>query len=118
MWNVRRMESTPFMIAYEALLREHGTDYGQVSHRGLETEELDRFFGAGRHRVRGLTYQQSLDREGLRGRMLSASYLPAPGDPGHEALEPAVERLFDAHAVNGEVVLEYDTFAYLGRLRD
>jgi len=115
LWNVRRVDATPFMAAYEALLAAHGTDYGEVSHRGLSDAALDRFFGEGRHRVRRLRYRQPLDREGLRGRLLSASYLPAPGDPGYEALEPAMDALFDAHERDGTVTLEYHTMLYLGR---
>jgi SAM-dependent methyltransferase len=115
LWNVRRVDATPFMAAYEALLAAHGTDYHQVSHRGLTPEALDRLFGPGRHRVRKLRYRQPLDREGLRGRLASASYLPAPGDPGYEALEPAIEALFEAHREDGRVTLEYDTVLYLGR---
>lgn len=115
-WNLRRSGATPFMAAYEALLREHGTDYERVAHDGLDRASLDRFFGAGRYGSGSLPNRQVLDREGLRGRVLSASYVPAPGEDGHEALIAALDALFDAHARDGLVRLDYDTCLHLGAL--
>ncbi len=38
-WNTRRLDGTPFLVAYEELLREYGTDYEKVRHEQIEQEE-------------------------------------------------------------------------------
>jgi len=59
--------------------------------------------------------QQRLDFDGLRGRMLSSSYIPKSGER-HEAMMQELPKLFTAHAVDNRVVLEYDTKIYYGHL--
>ncbi len=49
-WNARRLESTPFLRAYEQLLQEYGTDYLQVRAENIDLEELQAFFA--RRKVR------------------------------------------------------------------
>ena len=115
-WNVRRTGDTPFMSDYEEMLRTHGTDYASVSHRGLEPEQLDLLFGGGEYSSRTLPNEHVLDRAGLEGRVLSASYVPAPGQPGHEALLEALQALFDRHQRQGRVTFEYETRIFLGML--
>ena len=59
--------------------------------------------------------QQRLDFDGLRGRMLSSSYIPKSGER-HDAMMQALPQLFSAFAVDDRVVLEYDTKIYYGHL--
>ncbi|GIV98424.1 MAG: hypothetical protein KatS3mg057_3081 [Herpetosiphonaceae bacterium] len=47
-WNSRRLSGTPFLRAYEQLLRTYGTDYEQVQHRKIDDEMLGQFFRAWR----------------------------------------------------------------------
>ena len=115
-WNVRDVEANDFMRAYEALLREFGTDYEEVSHHGVALSEMDAFFGEGRYELRTLRNGQVLDYEGLRGRLLSSSYVPAPGQPGFEPMLAALGELFKRHAADGTVELVYATKVFLGRI--
>ena len=57
-----------------------------------------------------------MDFEGLRGRLLSSSYVPDEGEPGHPELMEAARRLFEEHQTDGAVVLEYDTQVFFGPL--
>jgi hypothetical protein len=59
--------------------------------------------------------QQRLNSDGLRGRLLSSSYIPKSGEK-HDAMLEALPELFGAHAENGVVTLEYDTNIYYGHL--
>ena len=59
---------------------------------------------------------QRLDREGLEGRVGSASYMPAVGATGHTETTRALQRLFDRHQQDGTVTLEQETEIYFGRL--
>src|SRR5512146_1480557 len=48
-WNERRLDSSPFLEAYEGLLQTYGIDYNQVNHRNVEEDPqaIPRFFGGG-----------------------------------------------------------------------
>lgn len=116
LWNSRRLDRTPFLRSYEALLLEYGTDYREARHENVDREAISRFFGPGGFDYRVLDNKQVFDREGLRGRLLSSSYIPAAGDPRREELLQALDRVFDEHSVEGCVDFEYDTELYFGRL--
>ena len=73
-WNSRREDSTPFLRAYEELLQRYGTDYGSVNHRHIDTKRVEEFF-RGPFDRHSFPHHQDLDREGLRGRLLSSSLL-------------------------------------------
>jgi SAM-dependent methyltransferase len=114
-WNVRRVEGSPFAAAYEALLREFGTDYLTVRHENVTEDELAAFFrGPVSRRV--FENVQVLDRAGLRARLLSSSYVPAAGHPRHDAMLAALTLLFDAHQHDGTVDMEYELRAYASAL--
>jgi SAM-dependent methyltransferase len=114
-WNVRRTEGS-YLSAYEDLLQRFGTDYAQVDHRLHSTpERLHAFFGGDRYTSARFDHEQRLDWDGVRGRALSASYVPAAG-PAHETFLRELERLFRDHAVAGAVRIEYDTTLHFGTL--
>jgi SAM-dependent methyltransferase len=114
-WNDRDQSSGPFMREYERLLATHGTDYRRVHHRRFGESEIGAFYGGGGFECATLTHRQVFDREGLRARMRSSSYVPAPGQTGHESLMADLDRLFDRHAVEGRVLFPYRTRVYWGR---
>ena len=113
-WN-GRVTTTPFTVGYEELLRRWATDLGQVDHRQIPREDVAAFFRGGPVEVVEVDNHQLLDRGGLRDRLLSSSYAPPPGHPDHEPMLADLDRLFDAHAVDGQVRLEYRTELHLGR---
>jgi SAM-dependent methyltransferase len=115
LWNVRRVEDSPFAADYEALLRQYGTDYLEVRHENLSEDELAAFFD-GPFSRREWSNVQMLDRQGLRARLLSSSYVPAVGHPWHEPMLASLETIFDAHQVDGRVAMEYELRAYASRL--
>ena len=76
-WHDRNVDSTPFLRAYEAFVRRHSTDYDQVSHKYLASyAALERFFAPNQMKLIQQHNQQRLDFDGLRGRLLSSSYIP------------------------------------------
>lgn len=114
-WNLRRLDSTPFLRDYEALLREYGTDYASVAERYADEDVLGAFYAPGTLRRARFDHGQVFDRDGLFGRVASSSYVPQAGEPGHAEMMQALERIFLRHAMNGTVAFEYDTVAYWGR---
>lgn len=114
-FNHRRDRSTPFLAEYEALMHRFATDYAMVDHRTVDRGRLLGFYG-GNFEARAFPHAQELDWEGLRGRLLSASYAPAAGHPNHEPMLQALRRLFTEHAREGQVRIEYDAEIYVAEL--
>jgi len=115
-WNSRRVAGTPFLEGYEALLQRHGTDYADVAERHADDAQMRAWFGPGLRGEARFEHRQRLDFDGLRGRLLSSSYAPQPGHPGHEPMLQALRELFDATAVNGVVEMDYDTRVFAGEV--
>lgn len=116
LWNTRQIDTTPFLREYEALLQRHGTDYTKVQHNNIDAAQMDAFYGAGQWRRLTVENAQHLDYDGLRGRLLSSSYVPNLGEPGCAAMLADLEQLFAKHEVHGKVSLDYTTEIYAGRI--
>ena len=114
-WNERRTDTTPFLLAYEKLLLEFGTDYEDVRHERT-TDAIDSFFSPSPFEKRVFAMRQEFDYAGVKGRLLSSSYAPAAGHPRHEPMLRELRRIFDAYQENGRVSFDYDTRVYYGRL--
>ncbi|MGH2389832.1 MAG: class I SAM-dependent methyltransferase [Chloroflexota bacterium] len=116
-WNERRVAGTPFLVGYEALLREYGTDYAAVRHAdGADAAALNAFFGPGGYVVATFENSQRFDFDGLRGRLLSSSYTPETGNPRRDAMLQDLQALFAAHQSGGVISFDYDTRVYYGKL--
>lgn len=115
LWNMRRIDTTPFLRELERILRAYGTDYERVAADNPGAELMEQFFPRG-YGTRGFAHEQILDYEALRGRWLSASYVPLAGHPNHEPMFDALGRAFDAHQRGGVVSIEYEATVYYGRL--
>ncbi len=115
-WNDRRVDSTPFLRDYEALLNKFGNDYKEVGHKSaLDVESFTPFFG-GAPLMATLENSQRCTREGLVGRLHSASYMPTKGAPNYAEMIVRVGEIFDAHARHGHVQFDYDTRVFYGRM--
>ncbi|MEO7659718.1 MAG: class I SAM-dependent methyltransferase [Pyrinomonadaceae bacterium] len=110
-WNERQLTSTPFLIEYEAFLLKYAEDYSKVRHENIDAGRLESFFEAPYGSVT-LPNFQIFDFEGLRGRMLSASYMPDESNPVFEAMIEELRMLFAKHAENGRIKVLYDTNLY------
>jgi SAM-dependent methyltransferase len=116
MWNSRQDDASPFAQGYETLLKQYSLDYQQVHHRNVGDAALDDFFGVGAWRRAAFDNPQTRDWEGLSGGLQSGSYTPEPGHPNYVPLMEGLRRLFDAHHVDGRVVLPTVTEVFFGRL--
>lgn len=115
-WNNRLTDGSPFLRGYEALLEEFGTDYRQVRHANDGESRLAEFFNGCPYETAVFENSQSFDFAGLKGRLLSSSYVPAEGDARSQPMLEALERLFEEHAVSGQVQMTYKTHATYGRI--
>jgi SAM-dependent methyltransferase len=112
-WNTRDVDATPFMRDYEALLRAESIDYARVDHRNA-TRRVGEFLVEARQW--SFAHADDLDWTASLGRMVSASYVPAPGHPSHERAAQALAGIFNAHARDGRVAWVYHARLFLGRV--
>ncbi len=120
-YNERRVGGDPFHDGYERILREFGIDYEMVRSKYPHKQRLGEFFDSGGTRsgtMRRVTFQnaQSFDLDGLRGRILSSSYMPQPGHPRYTAMMRQIEKLFAQCQDDGHVRMDYDCIVSYGRL--
>lgn len=116
-WNERRTDTTPFLVAYEKMLNEYGTDYETVNHTKIGDGVIAAFFAPGDFRLKIFETRQVFDFESLKGRLLSSSYTPEEGHPKYHPMLNELERIFRAHEGTGGVAFEYDTKIYYGQLQ-
>ena len=115
-YNHRKMRGDAFHEGYERILVEFGKDYGAVQSSHLTEDKLAAFFAPSEMKCAALPNAQDLTLEGLRGRVLSSSYMPQEGDPKYATMMDAVDALFARHARTGVVRMEYETAVCYGRL--
>ena len=115
LWNERLINNSPFLMDYEALLLKYGTDYKEVRHE-RSYENVEAFYGGGFERVT-LDNRQLVDFDGLRGRLLSSSYVPSAGSSQREPMLRDLELLFEKHKRDGRVSIDYEVRVYFGHLQ-
>jgi|HubBroStandDraft_4_1064222.scaffolds.fasta_scaffold00918_14 SAM-dependent methyltransferase len=115
-WHDRDTQATPFLRAYDDFLQLHGTDYQRVNHKTVASADvITRFFAPNSVEFISQQTQQHFDFDGLRGRLLSSSYVPKEGAAAEVMLQKLPE-LFAKFEKQGQVVVEYETKIYYGHL--
>ena len=109
LWNDRLVDTPGFNQDYEQLVLRYGTDYNEVKRRDAAGAH---FFDGIRCEKRALSNNQSMDFEGLKGRLLSSSYIPQPSDVGYELMIADLQSLFEKYQRDGRVLMGYDTKLY------
>ena len=112
-WNERRLDSTPFLQQYEALLLRYGTDYQKVRHENITSEIADFFLPETFH-LKTLENAQHFNFQALKGRLLSSSYTPDATHPNFEPMLRDLESVFADNQKDGTVTFEYETRIYYG----
>jgi SAM-dependent methyltransferase len=114
-WNERKIESSPFQQAYQTIVREHSKDWERVRHENVTHDILDQFFKPGHCRHATLPNPCQLDFDGVKGRLLSSSYMPNEEDPASGPMVAGLRRAFDQHAENGVVAFDHETVVVYGQ---
>ena len=114
LWNSRRLDTSPFLSAYEALVRTYATDYDRVNHKNIDESIFSDFFSPKGYILIKLFHTEQMGFEALQGRLCSASYMPAENDPRYADMLRALKNTFDQCESKGVVTMEYDTEVYIG----
>ncbi len=107
-WNERQTDSTPFLREYEQLLLRYGRDYAEVRHEQINEQILSAFFQADFDKA-SFPNEQEFDFEGLKGRLLSSSYMPDEADVAYQPLVKELASLFAKYAERDRIKVSYDT---------
>ena len=107
-WNERQLDTNEFLREYEQLLLTYANDYQKVRHENVTEAVLESFFLQPFERA---TFQnhQILDFDGLKGRLLSSSYMPNEADPKFEPMIKDLTSVFAKHERGGKITILYDT---------
>jgi ubiquinone/menaquinone biosynthesis C-methylase UbiE len=104
--NSRVRDDSPISLAYEALLREHGTDYAANRERYEIAPKIDALFAGGELFREEIYGELRLTLEELVGQTQSLSVTPAPGHEKYEGMQSALRRVFSEWEQDGVVSIK------------
>jgi SAM-dependent methyltransferase len=114
-WNERRIDSA-FEKAYEKLILKHARDYVKVDHRAIDLKSIQKFFYPGTCELKEFPNFQAFDFDGLKGRLLSSSYMPQRDEKGYEEMLTDLEQLYYLYEEADRIRINYTTKVYVGIL--
>ena len=114
-WN-ERLTNSPFEKEYDQLIIKHAIDYTRVNHRNIERKDIDAFYAPEKCQLHTFGNFQSFDYNGLKGRLLSSSYMPLNSESGFNEMLQDLSDLFDKYKENNMVTIHYSTLVYAGKL--
>jgi len=114
-WN-QRETATGFEKDYERLVERYAIDYKITNHRNIGRKQIAAFFAPAACREQSFPNAQLFDFQGLKGRLLSASYAPDAAHPSYMAMIRELEEIFYRYEQQGMVKFHYTTKLYAGQL--
>lgn len=112
LWNLRTLDSE-FDRGYEEVKATFGRDYHEI--RKAHEPELEEFMKPEGLEVYYFRHRQQLGFEGLKGQVLSSSYMPQPGEGRYEEMMAVLRELFEKNERDGEVTVTYETKLYINK---
>lgn len=104
-WNVRKTDN-PFLKEYHDLKQKFSTE---PPRNNIDEEVIRSFFEPRSMKTQSFANVQMLDFDGLKGQLLSSSYIPLPGHQSYDTMISTLVQLFVAYGKNGFVTMEYET---------
>lgn len=116
-WNKRPEGSAPILDAWSDMIRAYSTEYDAVRLRDeAAIEGMSVLFGDSGYRTFTLPNEQLLNAESFWGRLISSSYTPQAGEPGHLEIMTRNSEIFEEYAVDGVLRFPYETQILVGEL--
>lgn len=113
-WNTRD-NNTDFNKDLEDFITSYSTDYKKVSQTEDKDKNRNHFFGI-EFKKQIFKNQQILDYQGLKGRLLSASYMIKKTDNKFLSFQKDLKEIFENYQVNNKVIIDYETEVFFGSI--
>lgn len=110
----KKVEDSGIMKSYEQIVNKYARDRAPL--QKVEDENLSRFFNEWSFKKFTVENYQSLDFEGLLGRVDSASYMPQPDEQSFVQMKNDLKSMFEKYQRENHVTLYYETSLFLGTL--
>lgn len=117
-WNDRESDhpnNRTFLGEYESLLIKFGTDFKKVRKNNINQKTFKKFF-KNRFRLKKFTNYQIFDFRGLKGRLLSSSYIPTEPGKLYDKMIASLRALFLKYQNKGKVKFDYICEVYSGKI--
>ena len=115
-WNERETVSE-LEKEYDKFLLKYATDYEKIDHKNITPEKIEAFFHPQPVKVAAFANEQVFDFEGLKGRLLSSSYIPTEENEKYFLMLKDLKELYEKHQKNNAVKFNYQTKLFLGRVK-
>ena len=115
-WNQRKTGDSPFQQEYELFLHKYCKEYDKTTQKNITSAQFCKFYGSKQYSLVKLNNLQKFDFEGLKGRLQSSSYSPTINDPVYPEMINSLQQIFKNHEVNNQIIFEYDTEIYYGKI--
>lgn len=112
-WNERLITSS-FEKDYDELIINYAKNYKMLNHRNIDFESIKKFFHPHHCELTEFPNHQDFDFDGLKGRLLSSSYMPLAGEEGYEEMLISLDILYKKYQGNNIIRIGYDTRLYSG----
>jgi len=115
-WNERNSDISDFMEEYETLLNNFGAEYKDVCPEKFDEKICNKFFGVRNFKLAKFENHQIFDYEGLKGRLLSSSYIPLEGAVNKKMLVQ-LKKIYLKYNKGNHIKFDYTTKVYFGRIK-
>jgi hypothetical protein len=102
--------------AYESFILQYAIDYATVNHKNIPEEKIGAFFDPQPFHLRIAGNEQVFDWDGLKGRVLSSSYMPDEQNSIYEKMLVDLKAIFESYQEGGRVRVNYLTKGYVGKM--
>lgn len=114
-WN-ERLTDSDFEKEYDLLIKKYAIDYITIDHRNITNQNIQDFFSPHSVELKVFPNQQIFDFDGLKGRLLSSSYMPVEGQRGFDDMIIDLKSLFNKFSQTQKIRIDYDTKVYVSGL--
>ncbi|MFT4203464.1 MAG: class I SAM-dependent methyltransferase [Chitinophagaceae bacterium] len=111
-WNERR-EDSDFEKEYDLLIKKHAIDYVAVDHRNIHDTDIQAFCEPFSVQLEIFPNHQLFDFNGLKGRLLSSSYMPTETQKGFPEMLEDLQKLYQKYQNDNRIIISYTTKVYV-----